>query len=206
MFKKTNPHFLPNKFLVQLIISTLESGGVPSRFYECRAVSIRLIQQLSDHFSARYTESFSEIRQKWLWHKFENEFMEQKLSPLHQIKCYFIWDSEKVSHTWYLSQTPQTPSVEKNRSCGEISDFYTSVMGRNLEFLHMWFNFKFLHMTDVEKFDISSTVCLIYGILLHFTLFCSKIWPFFLAIYAVLSQNWFVAIYALLCGENFSQK
>ena len=78
-------------------------------------------------------------------------------------------------------------------------------MWRSLKFIHMWIDFKFLHMTDVEKSEISFNMCTIYGILLHFTLFCYKICVF-LAIYAVLSQNWFVAIYALLRGENFSQR
>ena len=54
----------------------------------------------------------------------------------------------------------------------------------------MWINFKFLHMTDVEKYEISFNMCTIYGILvfgilncfvakfvffLRFTLFCRKI-------------------------------
>ena len=64
----------------------------------------------------------------------------------------------------------------------------------------MWINFTFHHMTDVEKSEISFNMCTIYGILLHFKLFCCKICVF-LAIYAVLSQKWFVAIYTLLCGE-----
>ena len=48
----------------------------------------------------------------------------------------------------------------------------------------MWRNFKFLYMTDVEKSEISFIMCTIYGILLHFTLFCCKKFCFF-AIYAV---------------------
>ena len=64
---------------------------------------------------------------------------------------------------------------EKNLSCGEISNFCTWNMWRKLKFLHKWINFKFLHMTDVEKSEISFVVCTIYGILLHFTLFCCKI-------------------------------
>ena len=48
----------------------------------------------------------------------------------------------------------------------------------------MWINFKFLHMTDVEKSEISFNMCTIYGILLHFTLFCFKKLVFF-AIHAV---------------------
>ena len=76
---------------------------------------------------------------------------------------------------------------EKKLSCGEISNFCTWNMWRKLKFLHKWINFKFLHMTDVEKSEISFVVCTIYGILLHFTLFCCQI-CFFLAIYAVLSH------------------
>ena len=48
----------------------------------------------------------------------------------------------------------------------------------------MWINFTFHHMTDVEKSEISFIMCTIYGILLHFTLFCCKKFCFF-AIYAV---------------------
>ena len=47
-------------------------------------------------------------------------------------------------------------------------------MRRNLKFLHMWINFTFHHMTDVEKSGISFIMCTIYGILLHFTLLCCK--------------------------------
>ena len=46
-------------------------------------------------------------------------------------------------------------------------------------------------MTDAEKSEISFVVCTIYGILLHFTLFCCKI-CIFLVFYAVLSQNRFL--------------
>ena len=38
----------------------------------------------------------------------------------------------------------------------------------------MWINFTFHHMTDVEKSEISFIMCTIYGILLHFMLFCCK--------------------------------
>ena len=79
-------------------------------------------------------------------------------------------------HTWYLSQLSQIRYVEKNLSCGEISNLYAWQMWRNLKFLHMWSNFKFLHivemwrnltflhmlsnfkflhMTDVEKSEVS---------------------------------------------------
>ena len=93
---------------------------------------------------------------------------------------------------------------EKNLSCGEISNFCTWNMWRKLKFLHMWIYFKFLHMTDAEKSEISIVVCTIYGILLHFTLFCCKKFCFFFNL-RCFSKNRFVAIYALLCGENFSQ-
>ena len=39
-------------------------------------------------------------------------------------------------------------------------------MWRKLKFVHMWINFKFLHMTDVEKSKISFILCTIYGILI----------------------------------------
>ena len=61
-------------------------------------------------------------------------------------------------------------------------------MWRKLKFLNIWIKFKFLHMPDVKKSEISFVVCTIYGILLHFTLFCWNI-SFLSSIYAVLSQN-----------------
>ena len=47
--------------------------------------------------------------------------------------------------------------VEKNMSCGEISDFYTRQMKINLKFSTsvMWRHLRFLHMTDVEKYEIT---------------------------------------------------
>ena len=113
-----------------------------------------------------------------------------------------IWE---LTQTSYLSRTHGRCPWRKNLSCGEISNSCTWQMWRSLKFIPMWINFKFLRMTDVEKSEISFNMCTINGILLHFKLFCCKICVF-LAIYAVLSQNWFIAIYALLCGENFSQK
>ena len=44
--------------------------------------------------------------------------------------------------------------------------------------VQLWIDFKFLHMTDVEKSEISFNMCTIYGILLHFKLFCCKICVF----------------------------
>ena len=42
-------------------------------------------------------------------------------------------------------------------SCGEISDFYTRQMKINLKFSTsvMWRHLRFLHMTDVEKYEIT---------------------------------------------------
>ena len=45
-------------------------------------------------------------------------------------------------HTSYLSHSSHVRHVEKNLSCGEISDFYTWQMGRNLK--------------NVAEFQISS--------------------------------------------------
>ena len=70
----------------------------------------------------------------------------------------------------------------KNLSCGEISNSCTWQVWGNLKFLHMWIKFTFLHITDVEKSEISLIMCTIYGILLNFTLFFA-----FFVIYAVLS-------------------
>ena len=54
-------------------------------------------------------------------------------------------------------------------------------------------------MTDVEKSEISFVVCTIYGILLHFTLFCWKICFFFVDLRCFVAKLVF-AIYVLLCG------
>ena len=37
----------------------------------------------------------------------------------------------------------------------DISDFSTYVMGRTLQWLHMWRNFSYLHICQVKKFEIS---------------------------------------------------
>ena len=107
----------------------------------------------------------------------------QKLVP--QICASFTKDARATNarryamftrgHTSYLSRAHGPGPWRKNLSCGEISNFCTWNMWRKLKFLHKWINFKFLHMTDVEKSEISFVVCTIYGILLHFTLFCCQI-------------------------------
>ena len=65
-------------------------------------------------------------------------------------------------HTSYLSQISQMRYVEKNLSCGEISDLYAREMWRNLKFLHMCSNFKLLQMTDVEKFEVSPQLACVW--------------------------------------------
>jgi len=84
----------------------------------------------------------------------------------------------RVGHTSYLSRTHGRCPWRKNLSCGEISNSCTLQMWKSLKFIHMWIDFKFLHMTDVETSEISFNMCTIYGILLHFKLFCCKICDF----------------------------
>ena len=79
--------------------------------------------------------------------------------------------------------------MEKNWSCGEISDFNTQQMWRNQKFCQIWRNFKILHMTDVKKSEI-------------YPVFGYEIC--FVAIYAIFCLNCFVAINALLCGKKLS--
>ena len=112
-----------------------------------------------------------QIRQFWLV-RFPNS-----VGCLQQT-TKFSWHFRALQievHTSYLSRTHGRCPWRKNLSCGEISNFCTWNMWRKLKFLHKWINFKFFHMTDVEKSEISFVVCTIYGILLHFTLFCCKI-------------------------------
>ena len=65
----------------------------------------------------------------------------------------------------------------------------------------MWSHLKVLPLTYVEQYEISF---IINKLCVQFMVLCCKI--SFIWIYAVLSQNRFVAIYALLRGENLSQK
>ena len=65
-------------------------------------------------------------------------------------------------HTWYLSQISQMRYVEKNLSCGEISNLYAWQMWRNLTFLHLLSNLKNFHMTDVEKSEVSPHLACIW--------------------------------------------
>ena len=59
--------------------------------------------------------------------------------------------SWKIVYPVTLKTISRDASASKNLSCGDISNFCTWKMWRNLNFLYMWINFKFLHMTDVEK-------------------------------------------------------
>ena len=105
---------------------------------------------------------------------------EQAISP----QVNFQTDGEMVKrhlHTWYLSQVSQVRYVEKNLSCGEISNLYAWQMWRNLKFLHMWSNLKFLHMTDVEKSEVSPHLACVW---------CGEC-LYIYTCYAVLSKNWF---------------
>ena len=68
----------------------------------------------------------------------------------------------KTTHTWYLSQISQIRYVEKNLSCGEISNLYASQMWRNMTFLHLLSNLKNFHMTDVEKSEVSPHLACIW--------------------------------------------
>ena len=68
----------------------------------------------------------------------------------------------KTTHTWYLSQISQIRYVEKNLSCGEISNLYAWQMWRNLTFLHLLSNLKNFHMTDVEKSEVSPHLACIW--------------------------------------------
>ena len=72
-----------------------------------------------------------------------------------------------------------------------ISDFSTSVMWRHLKFLHMWRNFRCLHLTNVEKSESLHIwhVCDVENVAIYAT------------IYAI-----FATIYALSCGEKLSPK
>ena len=87
--------------------------------------------------------------------------------------------------TWYLSRLSRIIFVEKKLSCGEISAFHVWQLWGNWKFLHMWRNFRCLHMTDVEKSEILHIwhVCDVENV----------------AIYAK-----FMQFYALSCGEKLS--
>ena len=93
-----------------------------------------------------------------------------------------LYDSYKLYYCLVREHSGLIPDIchgHKDGVRGEkichVEKFQISVMRRNLKFLHMWINFTFHHMTDVEKSEISFIMCTIYGILLHFTLFWCRI-------------------------------
>ena len=89
----------------------------------------------------------------------------------------------------------------KKLSCGEISAFHVWQLWGNWKFLHMWRNFRCLHMTDVEKSEI-----------LHIWHVCDvenvAIYAKFIAIYAVLLLNLLFTLFCreISCGEKLSPK
>ena len=132
---------------------------------------------------------------------------------LLQHLCCVKWNiNEMQYHTWYLSQAPQAVPVEKNIPCGENFSTRQIVMWRNFpydkssvgemsshgRYGEIWRKIchveKFLHMRDVETnlFCHNSCCFVVKSVLLPYTLFCC--------------ERYFVAIYALLCGEKFNQK
>ena len=85
--------------------------------------------------------------------------------------------------TSYLSLISPILLVEKRLSCGEISAFHVWQLWGNWKFLHMWRNFRCLHMTDVEKSEI-----------LHIWHVCD--------VENVTICKIFATIYALSCGAQ----
>ena len=78
-------------------------------------------------------------------------------------------------------------------------------MWRKLKFVHMWIDFKFLHMTNVEKSEISLVVCTIYSLLLHFTLFCWKICLFFVELRCFVAKS-FLQFTRFYVEKNLAKK
>ena len=74
-------------------------------------------------------------------------------------KTYFATKHHKL-HTLFFDNegyfsTSVMWSIWNYSTCREISDLSTSVMWRNVKLLHMWWNFRFLHICHVKKFEIS---------------------------------------------------
>ena len=121
-------------------------------------------------------------------------FLRALISPVCP-GCYSVWP-----HTWYLS--PRSPIYwwRKNRPCGEISDINTWQMRRNLKFLHMWINFTTWQMWRNLKSPLLCVQFMVFCCILR----CFVAKKLVFCDLRCFSQNRFVAIYALLCGENFS--
>ena len=66
--------------------------------------------------------------------KFLQRILEALRQRPHQVFVFNDDDDEALRqrHTSYLSRSSHVRHVEKNLSCGEISDIYTWPMGRNL--------------------------------------------------------------------------
>ena len=120
-----------------------------------------------------------------------------RVQPFHVHKIIFhVFPNTNVSNigysAWKLHFFPAVPChsdaylIFVTKKCGKISTFCTWQIWKNLK---------------------SPSLCLefmVFCCILHcFVAICIL---YFCAISAVLSQNRFVAIYALLCGEHFSQK
>ena len=82
-------------------------------------------------------------------------------------------------HTWYLSRTHGRCPWRKNLSCGEISNFCTWQMWRNLNFLNMWINFTWQMWRNLK----SPSLCV------QFMVFCCILCCF-------VAKSLFFAIYA----------
>ena len=65
----------------------------------------------------------------------------------------------------YLIFVAGTAGGARGKKICHVEKFQISAYDRrNLKFLHMWINFTFLHMTDVEKSEISFIMCTSYNI------------------------------------------
>ena len=94
-------------------------------------------------------------------------------------------------------------------TCGVVSYFSTWQMWRNLTFLHILSNFKFLHMIDVEISEVSPHLACVWCgeflyIYVHIMLFCWK--AGFVVIYAVLSRNLFCRDLCTFVGRKIEPK
>ena len=108
-----------------------------------------------------------------------------------------------MTRTDIIARLPGIPDIchqfryvcGENLSCGEISYFYAWQIWRKLKLFHVWGDFKFLHMTDVEKSKIVPHVYDMGNVAVNvqFMLLGSKIR--FVAIYALCHKISFVAIY-----------
>ena len=74
-------------------------------------------------------------------------------------------------------------------TCAEILDFFISVMCRNLKLLHMWENFRILHICHAQKYEIYPNDKFVLH--RHICGICDKyIWGMHLHIYSIWWQQW----------------